>query len=197
MGSLDWSESWWPFADAWWSTRSYALRSAGCVLGRITGKSLCQIVWRICILEIRNCRTRTSRFDRCCCTERSAVSTTVRRCSPTFDTSISDYWNRMFIFHTALSLYLSWTFRCHQLIDDFHCFIFSIGKRNETSSIRSVIRSSILCDRLSQGANNAISFGFTKWHECTTRYEFSETTKSMGRQWIWRCLGWKLVQFYN
>lgn len=82
LGSLGGGESGRSPTDTRRSTGVHALRPAGCLLGRIVGESLCQIVRRLCIFEIWHGGKGAARSDGCRSAKRATEWASVgRRCA--------------------------------------------------------------------------------------------------------------------
>lgn len=61
-----------------WNYFLKALCTTRCILGRTTWKSLCQIIWRICIFKVWNNWKSSTRFDWRCCSKCSTIRSIIR-----------------------------------------------------------------------------------------------------------------------
>lgn len=128
-------------------------------MGCIAGKSICQIVWWLCILKVWHCWARFTRLNRCCCAKCPAKRTTVRWCSTAINTSIGYHG------HSQLNLIEIEILTATVIVNRTICFA---GKGYKTSPIGTFIGSSLLCDGAGTSENHTVCIGFTKWHQCAT-----------------------------
>uniref|UniRef100_A0A8D8BNV8 (northern house mosquito) hypothetical protein n=1 Tax=Culex pipiens TaxID=7175 RepID=A0A8D8BNV8_CULPI len=82
-----------PVTDARRSSRPHALRPAGHLLGRPAGESLCQIVRRLRLPQVRNGGTRAAGLDRGRCPERTTEWTPAGRGRPEVNLAGRNQWS--------------------------------------------------------------------------------------------------------